>query len=429
MTPQQQQSDVRIHLDGPTIAGACIRVIGVGGGGSNAVNSMIRRGLVGVDFIVANTDAQALAASPAPTKIQLGRQLTRGLGAGADPTIGQRAVEESIDEVREALAGSDMIFVTAGMGGGTGTGAAPVIAQIGRELGALVVGIVTKPFQWEARRRMNVALEGIELLRRQVDALIVIPNQRLMDIIERTTTFIEAFQRVDDVLYNATRGIADIISGNGYVNVDFADVRTIMKNKGDAIMGIGSATGEYRAREAAINAINSPLLDGISIAGAEGVLVNITARDDVSMAEIGEAVQTIEEAAGEQSNLIFGVVFSDSIGDAMMVTVVATGFNQSPMAIAEPSISQQHNVETRRDEVLPEREQQRLAVNGPTIVYPVSPERDLPESAPIGHLETAKYNSPAYLRRNSSVPLSNSSSETSQKPPSDKPAFLRRIMD
>lgn len=222
MQQEHQPFDVRIHLAPQATAGACIRVVGVSGGGSNAVNSMIRRGLTGVDFIVANTDAQALASSPAPTKIQLGKQLTRGLGAGADPTVGQRAVEESIEEVREALQGSDMIFVTAGMGGGTGTGAAPVIAQLGRELGALVVGIVTKPFKWEARRRMQIALEGIELLRRQVDALIVIPNQRLMDIIEPTTSFIEAFQRVDDVLYNATRGIADIISGNGYVNVDFA---------------------------------------------------------------------------------------------------------------------------------------------------------------------------------------------------------------
>ncbi|MCS6999392.1 MAG: cell division protein FtsZ [Bacteroidota bacterium] len=426
MNPQQQSYDVRIHLDTPATAGACIRVIGVGGGGSNAVNSMIRRGLAGVDFIVANTDAQALAASPAPTKIQLGRQLTRGLGAGADPTIGQRAVEESIEEVRQALAGSDMIFVTAGMGGGTGTGAAPIIAQIGRELGALVVGIVTKPFHWEARRRMQVALEGIELLRRQVDALIVIPNQRLMDIIERSTTFIEAFQKVDDVLYNATRGIADIISGNGYVNVDFADVRTIMKNKGDAIMGIGTATGEYRAREAAINAINSPLLDGISIAGAEGVLINITAREDVSMAEIGEAVQTIEEAAGEQANLIFGVVFNPEMGDSIMVTVVATGFNHhaasTTPATTIPLVTLQKTTEPPREE-----EQHRLVANG-EITSTYSVERHIPDAAPIGHAETAKYNEPAYLRRGSTisqVPLGQEKAKTE----GDKPAFLRRIMD
>jgi len=427
MHQEHQPFDVRIHLDNPAIAGACIRVIGVGGGGSNAVNSMIRRGLTGVDFIVANTDSQALASSPAPTKIQLGKQLTRGLGAGADPTIGQRAVEESINEVREALQGSDMIFVTAGMGGGTGTGAAPVIAQLGRELGALVVGIVTKPFKWEARRRMQVALEGIELLRRQVDALIVIPNQRLMDIIEPTTSFVEAFQRVDDILYNATRGIADIISGNGYVNVDFADVRTIMKNKGDAIMGIGTATGEYRSREAAINAINSPLLDGISISGAEGVLVNITAREDVSMGEIGETVQTIEEAAGDQVNLIFGVVFNPELGDSLMVTVVATGFNQAvvaeqkPVATIKPeqqSLPLQQEIETR------------LVANGAPPVHSIVEQRPLPDSAPVGHVETAKYNTPAYLRRNSSVPISSSKFHGEEsKPPSDKPAFLRRIMD
>lgn len=425
MNPQQQPYDVRIHLDSAAGSGACIRVVGVGGGGGNAVNSMIRRGLTGVDFVVANTDAQALAASLAPTKIQLGRQLTRGLGAGADPTIGQRAVEESIEEVREALQGSDMIFVTAGMGGGTGTGAAPIIAQIGRELGALVVGIVTKPFQWEARRRMLVALEGIELLRRHVDALIVIPNQRLMDIIERTTTFIEAFQKVDDVLYNATRGIADIISGNGYVNVDFADVRTIMKNKGDAIMGIGTATGEYRAREAAISAINSPLLDGVSIAGAEGVLVNITAREDVSMAEVGEAVQTIEEAAGEQANLIFGVVFNQEIGDAMMVTVVATGFNQSANLADQPQALHATNQPQIEQHSFPE--EQRLVANGSPITY--ASERPIPEAAPIGQAETAKYNTPAYLRRNSAVPLAHPSSEMPPRPSSDKPAFLRRIMD
>lgn len=431
MQQEHQPFDVRIHLDPQATAGACIRVVGVGGGGSNAVNSMIRRGLTGVDFIVANTDAQALASSPAPTKIQLGKQLTRGLGAGADPTVGQRAVEESIEEVREALQGSDMIFVTAGMGGGTGTGAAPVIAQLGRELGALVVGIVTKPFKWEARRRMQIALEGIELLRRQVDALIVIPNQRLMDIIEPTTSFIEAFQRVDDVLYNATRGIADIISGNGYVNVDFADVRTIMKNKGDAIMGIGSARGEFRAREAAINAINSPLLDGVSIAGAEGVLVNITAREDVSMAEVGEAVQTIEEAAGDQVNLIFGVVFNSDLEDTMMVTVVATGFNQAVAVDTRNAITIQPEA-TQTPNSHPQHEEQRIAANGPAVVYPLAEQRPLPEAAPVGHAETAKYNTPAYLRRNSSVPLGSTTPHaggTESKQPSDKPAFLRRIMD
>ncbi|MCX7930312.1 MAG: cell division protein FtsZ [Chlorobi bacterium] len=431
MTQQQQPLDLRIHLDSPAATGAKIRVVGVGGGGSNAVNSMIRRGLIGVDFIVANTDAQALAVSLAPTKVQLGKQLTRGLGAGADPTVGQRAVEESIDDVRDALADSDMIFVTAGMGGGTGTGAAPVIASIGRELGALVVGIVTKPFKWEARRRMQVALDGIEQLRQHVDALIVIPNQRLMDLIERTTSFIEAFQRVDDVLYNATRGIADIISGNGYVNVDFADVRTIMKNKGDAIMGIGTASGEYRAREAAMNAINSPLLDGISIGGAEGVLVNITARDDVSMAEIGEAVQTIEEAAGEQANLIFGVVFNEELGDALMVTVVATGFGAA--ASQNPEF---RTTAAKADEVHQQQQSQstRMVANAPHGIVAIPPigARQLPEAAPIGYEQTAAYETPAFIRRHDVGNNSTSNGSpvgSSNKPSSDKPAFLRRIMD
>lgn len=431
MTPQQQPLDVRIHLDGPTAVGACIRVVGVGGGGGNAVNSMIRRGLTGVDFVVANTDAQALAASLAPTKIQLGKQSTRGLGAGADPTIGQRAVQESIDEVREALEGSDMIFITAGMGGGTGTGAAPIIAQIGRELGALVVGIVTKPFTWEARRRMTVALDGIELLRQNVDALIVIPNQRLMDIIDRSTSFIEAFQRVDDVLYNATRGIADIISGSGYVNVDFADVKAIMQNKGDAIMGIGSATGEYRAREAAINAIQSPLLDGVSIAGAEGVLVNITAREDVSMAEIGEAVQTIEEAAGEQVNLIFGVVFKEDVGDALLVTVVATGFGQQAAQNLDMVVTSAAQNQVQFEQQV--QTSTRLAANSagtPIVPIPTVGSRPLPDAAPIGHEQTAAYDEPAFIRRHDmanhqSTPMQNST----DKPVSDKPAFLRRIMD
>ncbi|MFM8179222.1 MAG: cell division protein FtsZ, partial [Candidatus Kapaibacterium sp.] len=244
-------SQLAIELAASAPEGARIRVIGVGGGGGNAINSMIKRGLTGVDFIAANTDSQSLQSNLATTKVQIGRELTRGLGAGADPTVGQLAVEESIEDIRDALQQSDMIFVTAGMGGGTGTGGAPVIARIGRELDCLVVGIVTKPFAWEAKKRAHSADHGVNELRKHVDALIVIPNQRLMGIIDKNTSFVQAFQKVDDVLYNATKGIADIISGNGYVNVDFADVRTIMKNKGDALMGIGIARGEERAKDAA----------------------------------------------------------------------------------------------------------------------------------------------------------------------------------
>ncbi|MBX7154496.1 MAG: cell division protein FtsZ [Bacteriodetes bacterium] len=452
-----------IELDCTPTSGAKIRVVGVGGGGGNAINSMIKRGLNGVDFIAANTDAQALQANLAGTKVQIGKDLTRGLGAGADPTIGELAVEESIEDVREALNQSDMIFVTAGMGGGTGTGGAPVIARIGRELNALVVGIVTKPFNWEARKRSHSAEHGISSLRKHVDALIVIPNQKLMNIIDKNTSFVQAFQKVDDVLYNATKGIADIISGNGYVNVDFADVRTIMKGMGDALMGIGIARGECRALEAAINAINSPLLEGVSIKGAKGVLVNITASSDVSMQEVGDAIATIEEAAGDDVNLIFGVVFNEELGDQLMVTVVATGFNKEAMEETTvdlqtevlPHIQQQmqshmQNAHVQQVEVVAQVQEQfvyqetKIAANGGGVVstpqfigaVQQQQQRSIPAAAPIGVGETTKYDAPAYARRNGSIPLNNTAAATvttdndlKDKSPIEKPAFLRKIMD
>ncbi len=435
-------SQLAIELAEPTPEGARIRVIGVGGGGGNAINSMIKRGLTGVDFIAANTDSQALQSNLAGSKVQIGRELTRGLGAGADPTIGQLAVEESIDDIREALQSSDMIFVTAGMGGGTGTGGAPVIARIGRELDCLVVGIVTKPFAWEAKKRSTSAESGINELRKHVDALIVIPNQKLMGIIDKNTSFVQAFQKVDDVLYNATKGIADIISGNGYVNVDFADVRTIMKNKGDALMGIGIARGEDRAKDAALNAIQSPLLDGVSIHGAEGVLINITANSDVSMAEIGDAVQTIEEAAGDQANLIFGVVFNEDLGDQIMVTVVATGFREEAMSAIDMDVESTRDIQRA---VVQEPVQQavqveqKIAANGGSVYMPPQfstavaqqQQRTIPQAAPVGHSESSKYDAPAFTRRHGSVPLTPQSgeSEVREKSPLEKPAFLRKIMD
>jgi cell division protein FtsZ len=320
-----------IELEQNTPSGARICVIGVGGGGGNAINSMINRGVSGVEFIAANTDVQALQHNLAPVKIQLGKSSTRGLGAGADPSVGSKSVEESIEEIKQILNGADMVFVTAGMGGGTGTGAAPVVARIARELGALVVGIVTKPFKWEASKRCTVAEKGVEELRKNVDSLIVIPNQRLMAVIDKHTSLRDAFQRVDEVLCNATRGISDIISDTGYINVDFADVRTIMKNTGDAMMGTGIAKGENRCVEAAQLAISSPLLDGVSIQGAQGVLVNVTGGSDMTMYEVGEAVALIQEVAGSETNLIQGVVLHDAMGDSVMVTVVATGFNQALM--------------------------------------------------------------------------------------------------
>ncbi|MFN4819484.1 MAG: cell division protein FtsZ [Ignavibacteria bacterium] len=326
--------------------GAKIRVIGVGGGGGNAINSMIQRGLTGVDFIAANTDAQALSKNSAGTKLHIGKESTRGLGAGGRPEIGKEAAEENADDIREYLSGSDMIFVTAGMGGGTGTGGAPVVARIGRELGALVVGIVTNPFNFEAKKRANIAEQGINELREYVDALIVIPNEKLLSIIDRNTSFIEAFQKVDDVLYNATRGISDIISGNGYINVDFADVRSIMKDMGDALMGIGIASGEHRAIAAAQNALNSPLLEGVSITGAQGLLVNISGGSSMTMHEIGEAVSIIEENAGNDVNLIHGIVYDESLDDKLMITVVATGFKRGQYQVTNSMSAPQINVQT-----------------------------------------------------------------------------------
>lgn len=404
-----------IAVETPVRFGACLRVIGIGGAGGNAINTMIERGLRGVDFIAANTDVQALALNRAPVKVQLGKELTRGLGAGADPTVGKRATEESLEELREALVGSDMVFITAGMGGGTGTGGAPVVARLAQELGTLVVAIVTKPFQWEARHRMQVAEAGIAELRQHVDALIVVPNQRLLSIIDRHTSVREAFHRVDEVLYNATRGIADIISGCGYVNVDFADVRTIMKGMGDALMGMGQARGEHRAVEAAQNALNSPLLEGVSIAGARGVLVNITGGSDLMMYEVAEAMQLIEEAAGTEVNLIHGIVMGEEPSEEMSITLVATGFG-SAAAVEARSVPQPAVALSAVEEL-------RVAAGGGGE-YTV---RTIPAASPIGAEELQKYDEPAYLRRRAG-----GASPSPSHPPSallEQPAFLRKLMD
>ncbi|MFN3194984.1 MAG: cell division protein FtsZ [Chlorobiota bacterium] len=318
---------------------AKIKVIGVGGGGGNAINNMIERGLSGVEFIVANTDNQALEYNRADIKVQLGKQKTKGLGAGADPTIGKTSVEESIEDIKKMLEDTDMVFITAGMGGGTGTGGAPEIAKLAKSMDTLTVSIVTTPFAWEGKRRMEVANKWIEELRQNVDALIVIPNQKLLEIIDKNTSLKDAFLKVDEVLYNATRGISDIISQHGVVNVDFADVRTIMKDKGDALMGIGIATGENRAIEATEKAINSPLLDGISIEGSKGVLVNISGGSDLTMFEVSEAVSVVESAAGGNANIIHGVVYNDDMEDGIMVTVVATGFNNEDPNQEENEVS------------------------------------------------------------------------------------------
>jgi cell division protein FtsZ len=314
--------------------GANIKVVGVGGGGSNAVSTMIESGMNGVEFIVANTDIQALNANKAPGKIQLGIDLTKGLGAGANPDIGRRAAIESYNEVVEKIEGSDMVFVTAGMGGGTGTGGAPIVAKIARELGALTIGVVTRPFIFEGKRRMKHADAGLQELKENVDTLIVIPNQKLLTIASDKTPLLETFKKADEVLLQAVKGISDLINIRGLINLDFADIRTVMQNKGIAIMGTGSAKGENRAVEAATSAISSPLLENISIEGATGIIINVTGGSDLSLYEVNEASTLITEAAHEDAEIIFGAVIDDSLTDEIRVTVIATGFEQQARATA-----------------------------------------------------------------------------------------------
>jgi len=390
-----------IELDNFFDHGAKIRVVGVGGGGGNAVNSMIDKRMQGVDFFAINCDMQALERSKATNKIQIGKNLTRGLGAGADPSIGQRAVEEDRDELSRALAGSDMVFITAGMGGGTGTGGGPVVANIAKSMGALVVGIVTKPFTCEGKKRMAQAEAGIEEMKKQVDTLIMIPNQKLLSIVERNTPLQEAFDKANDVLYNATRGISELITTPGLINVDFADVRTIMREMGDALMGSGVASGENRSIEAAHAAISSPLLEGVSISGALGVLVNVTGGPTMSLVEVDEAVSVIHEAAGEEANVIMGAVVDENLGDEMMVTVIATGFNK----------------------------------RGVGSIRIAKPAAKVIDRIPAGLHDLQKLDEPAYMRRGIDIPFNTSKMEDHDTHKStdvidvEKPAFLRKIMD
>ncbi|HEY8391159.1 MAG TPA: cell division protein FtsZ [Capillibacterium sp.] len=306
---------------------ATIKVIGVGGGGTNAVNRMIEAGLQGVEFIAINTDGQALLRSKADVRLRIGDQLTKGLGAGANPEIGRQAAEESREEIKSVLENADMVFITAGMGGGTGTGAAPIIAELAKEAGALTVGVVTKPFNFEGKVRMAQAEEGVKALEERVDTLITIPNERLFQIVDKRTSFIEAFKFADDVLRQGVQGISDLITITGLINVDFADVKTIMNNAGSALMGIGVARGENRAAEAAKTAVSSPLLE-TSIAGAKGILLNVTGSSDLGLFEINEAASIITEAADPDANIIFGAVIDDKQGDEIRITVIATGFRQ-----------------------------------------------------------------------------------------------------
>src|SRR5919109_1655802 len=341
---------------------AVIKVVGVGGGGTNAVNRMVDAGLSGVEFIAVNTDAQALLMADADVKIQIGAQVTRGLGAGADPEIGFAAAQESRDELKEALKGADMVFITAGEGGGTGTGGAPIVAELGQEIGALTVGVVTRPFAFEGRKRADQAERGIDELRDRVDTLIVIENDRLLQVVERQTSVVEAFGMADDILRQGVQGITDLITEPGLVNLDFADVRTIMRDAGSALMGIGSASGENRAAEAAKNAVSSPLLEE-SVEGATGILLNITGGRDLGLFEVNEAAEIVTSAADKNSNIIFGSVIDEGMQDEVRVTVIATGFDGG--ARRAPRIGT-----GRREVVMDDRVRRELEISEDEIDIP-----------------------------------------------------------
>ena len=355
-----QDISSRFSFDDAANEEAKICVVGVGGGGGNAINNMAQKGIHGsVEFVAINTDAQALSENQAPQKIQAGRTLTKGLGAGARPGVGAEAIEENSNEIEQAVEGYDMVFITAGMGGGTGTGGAPVVASIARNLDILTVAIVTKPFECEGARRMKTAREGIQLLRENVDTLIVIPNERLLDIADESTSLIEAFSKADEVLYNATRGISDLITVHGLINLDFADVKTTMKNGGTALMGAATATGENRAEKAATEAISSPLLDGLSIAGARNVLVNITSGSSLGIREATTATGVIQREAGDNVEVIFGTVIDDGMEDKLRVTVIATGFDdEDDETLQQAQQAQQQQVQQQQAQQQQAQQQQ-----------------------------------------------------------------------
>ena len=407
--------------DGNDSTTASIKVIGVGGAGGNAVNRMIESGLRGVEFIAANTDSQVLDQSLCPKRLQLGAGITKGLGSGANPGVGREAAEEDEALIAESLEGSDMVFVTGGMGGGTGTGAAPVVARIARSLGALTVAVVTRPFEFEGRRRMQIAEEGLRELREKVDTLIVIPNQRLLAIVEKHTPLREAFKVADQVLHHATKGISDLITVPGLVNLDFADVKTVMAERGNALMGAGHATGPNRAYEAAQSAVSSPLLDDISISGAEALLVNVTGSESMSLHEINEAVTVVVDAAGHDANVIFGAVIDEAMGDSMSITVIATGFGKGNAKAKTVEGMRAAAAGPRIYEIEP---RERMA-RPPIMVRPAASQEELePEEAPQP-VPTARPTfrmAPGTARR----PFGG---RVLTKENMDVPAFMRKQMD
>ena len=388
-------------------AGARIKVIGVGGGGGNAVNRMVHSGLGDVEFIVANTDKQALAQNAAPIKVQIGSQLTKGLGAGADPSVGREAALEDTDKLLEVLSGADMVFVTTGLGGGTGTGAAPVIASLANQIGALTVAVVTKPFRFEGRKRQLQAEQGMRDLGECVDTMITIPNERLLTTVERSTSMSAAFANADDVLRQAIQGISDLILVPGLINLDFADVKTIMSRMGLAIMGTGIATGEDRARLAATAAISSPLLEDASVHGARGVIINVTGGPDLTLTEVSEASDIVYSAAHEEANIIFGAVVDPQMEGHVKITVIATGFENR--ALLAPSV--QSRIETPVDlstyTSVRAPAEERLVANGGRVVVARRPMLDLSSAA-------------------RSAPLPMAAAEGDDESPLDVPAFLRR---
>ena len=416
-----------LEFEDASVQRASIKVIGVGGGGGNALNNMIESGLQGVNFVAANTDAQALEHNLAAEKVQLGSEITRGLGCGADPDKGRGSALEVRERLREMLEGTDMVFVTAGLGGGTGTGAAPVVGEIAREVGALTVGVVTKPFLFEGRVRMKHAERGLDELHRVVDTVITIPNQRLLALAGKNTAVKSAFKLADDVLFNAVRGISDLITIHGLINLDFADVRTIMNEMGVALMGTGSAQGEERAIEAARSAISSPLLEDLSIDGAHGVLINITGGADLTLYEVNEASTLIQEAAHEDANIIFGAVIDDSMAEGeMRVTVIATGLNDDRMRQVRDGTSmtgEPSNVTPIRREPAPIRERPTAAEgqvefedfkSGPAL----ETDRKAEAEDFVSPFEEDELDVPTFIRRGGSG-----------EQDTEEPAFLRRSAD
>ncbi len=404
----KSQDKLRLLLDEEaTRAGAKIKVIGVGGGGGNAVNRMVRAGFNSVEFIVANTDEQALAANAAPTKIQIGRQLTKGLGAGADPIVGREAALEDTERILEALTGADLVFVTTGLGGGTGTGAAPVIASLANQLGALTIAVVTKPFRFEGRKRAMQADLGVTDLAETVDTMIMIPNERLLATVAKSTSMSEAFATADDVLRQAIQGISDLILVPGLINLDFADVRTIMLRMGMAIMGTGVAQGDNRAKLAATAAISSPLLEDASVQGARGVIINVTGGPDLTLAEVSEASDIIYSAAHEEANIIFGAVVDPKMEGQVKITVIATGFdhamlNRSPVAESQRATPTDLSAYSNARVPVVDRPAASASrvVRRPVIDLPNIPFRSVSDhDAPAGDEESSPLDVPAFLRR------------------------------